>query len=170
MFNSRGSWLVAGLAIGFIVGLNVAGVWPQIPVHATATHGQENFAMCTGQVEDEMEGVYLLDFITGDLRGAVLGINTRTFLTVYQHNVSADFGNVKNPKYLMISGTADVRRQMAVPIGGSVIYIAEMTSGRLACYAVPWVPGRSNFNTPLKSDFLLLDGFKFRNAPIRNNE
>ncbi len=144
MLKSHGPWLAIGLSIGIIGGLNVAGIWPQIPIHASATHGQENFAMCTGAIDPEVEAVYLLDFVTGDLKAAVLSINTRMFNTFYTHNVSKDFGSVKNPKYLMVSGNADMRRQLAVPVGSGVIYIAEMTSGQLAAYGLPWNPGRGD--------------------------
>ena len=167
MLKSRGAWLAIGLGIGMIIGLNVAGLWPQIPVHASATHGQENFAMCTGVVDPEVEAVYLLDFVTGDLKAAVLGINTRTFTTFYTYNVGKDFGNVKNPKYLMVSGGAEVRRQLAVPIGTGVVYIAEMTSGQLACYGLPWSPGRQSQAGVVTTTFLPLDKFKFRTTAIR---
>jgi hypothetical protein len=167
MLKSRGAWLAIGLGIGVIGGLNVAGLWPQVPIHAFATHGQENFAMCTGPVEADIEAVYLLDFITGDLKAAVLSINTRTFTTFYTYNVSKDFGNVKNPKYLMVSGNAELRRQLAVPIGSGVIYIAEMTSGQLACYGLPWTPGRQGVAAVVTTTFLPLDKFKFRANVIR---
>ncbi len=161
------SWLSIGFAVGLVVGLNVAGYWPQIPVHASATHGQDNFAIATGLVEDQMEAVYMLDFITGDLKACVLSINTRTFLTFYSYNVSKDFGSIKNPKYLMVTGMADVRRQLNVPIGVSVIYVAEMTSGQLACYGLPWTPGRQQLNTTIKGTFLPMDIIKFRTAAVR---
>lgn len=170
MLKSRGSWLAIGLVVGLVAGLNLGGFWPQIPIHATATHGQENFAICTGSIDPEMEAVFLLDFTTGDLKAAVLSINTRAFNTYYTHNISKDFGNVKNPKYLMVSGFADMRRALNVPVGQGVIYIAEMTSGQLACYGLPWQPGRGAQVNPMVMEFLPLDKFKFRNQAIRGAE
>ncbi len=172
MVNSRGAWLAIGLGIGLVLGLNLAGIWPNIPVHATATHGQDNFAMCTGTVDPELEAVYMLDYVTGDLKAAILSINTRTFTTFYQHNVSKDFaganGNpIKNPRYLMVSGFADLRRAVAVPIGQGVIYIAEMNSGQLACYGLPWTPGRQAVAGNVQSEFVMLDRLKFRTTAIR---
>jgi hypothetical protein len=167
MLKSHGAWLAIGLGIGIIGGLNIAGIWPQIPVHASATHGQENFAMCTGSIDPDIEAVYMLDFVTGDLKAAVMSINTRMFNTFYTYNVSKDFGNVKNPKYLMVSGSADLRRQLAVPIGSGVIYIAEMTSGQLAAYGLPWTPGRTSQLNVVTTTFLPLDKFKFRTTAIR---
>ena len=65
MLKSRATWLAIGLAAGLVIGLNVAGIWPQIPIHASATAGQDNFAMCTGTIDPEVEAVYLLDYVTG---------------------------------------------------------------------------------------------------------
>ena len=39
MLNTRGVWLVGGIVLGTIFGLSMAGLWPQVPVHAVATHG-----------------------------------------------------------------------------------------------------------------------------------
>lgn len=175
MMKSRGSWLAVGLAVGFVVGLNVGGYWPQIPIHASATHGQDNFAICTGSIDPEMEAVFLLDFITGDLRAAVLSVNTRTFMTFFARNISKDFtdgkgAEVKNPKYLMVTGFADMRRQTNIPVGQAVVYIAEMNSGQLACYGLPWNPARQSQAGQLMMEFLPLDKFKFRQQIIRGQD
>jgi hypothetical protein len=169
MMQSRGTWLAIGLAVGLVVGLNLGGYWPQVPIHAHATHGQDNFAICTGTIDPEIEAVYLLDYVTGDLKAAVLSINTRMFNTYYSYNISKDFSpnGIKNPRYLMVSGFADMRRSVAVPIGQGVIYIAEMTSGQVACYGLPWSPGRQSSNAPVTATVLLLDKLKFRTTAIR---
>ncbi len=60
------AWLGAGLAIGLVIGLNAAGWWPQVPIHAVATHGQENFAICTTPMDEDVEAVFVLDDLTGD--------------------------------------------------------------------------------------------------------
>ncbi len=70
--HSRPAWLAAGAVLGLVVGLNVSGVWPSIPLHATATQGLDKFAIATGLVDDSVEAVYFLDFLTGDLRAAVI--------------------------------------------------------------------------------------------------
>ena len=54
-------------------GLVLSGLWPQTPLHATATDRSDTFAIATGAVDDDTEAVYFLDFLTGDLRAVVLG-------------------------------------------------------------------------------------------------
>ena len=49
---------------------------------------------------------------------------------------------VKNPKYLMVTGEAQATQGFGANgrIGRSVLYIAEVNSGWVACYAAPWIP------------------------------
>ena len=61
-------WLVA-VGIGLVAGLVLSGFWPHTPLYAVATDRIETFAMATGPVDDEVEAVYFLDFLTGDLAG-----------------------------------------------------------------------------------------------------
>ena len=66
MLQSRWACLGLGIVIGAVVAANLAGLWPQTPVHATATHGQENFAIATGPIGTDVEAVYILDYLTGE--------------------------------------------------------------------------------------------------------
>jgi hypothetical protein len=99
MGRSQGVWLVGGVVLGALVALNIAGLWPKVPVHAVATHGQENFAMATGIISSNIEAVFILDFVTGDLRGGVLNLQNGKFMSIYEYNILRDFGGVplKNP-------------------------------------------------------------------------
>jgi hypothetical protein len=168
MFKSRWSWHASGVALVLIVGLNVAGLWPQIPIHAVATHGDEQCAIATGPIDSNIEAVYVLDTVTGNLKAAVLNLQTGKFMSFFEHDVKNDLAvSVKNPKYLMVTGAADLRRGLAGQIGSSVLYVAEVTSGQVAAYGMPWTSGRANMAAPFKGPFILLDGFKFRTANIR---
>lgn len=168
MFNSRWSVFVVGAAIGLAVGISVSGVLPQVPVHAVATHGQDNFAICTGPVDQDIEAVLFMDFLTGDLRGAVMGIQTRQFNALYEHNVLKDFpSGIKNPKFLVVTGVADLRRGQ-VPLGQTVVYVGEVTSGQVNAYGMPWTPGRQAITAGSKHPLVLLDTMRFRTAAVRN--
>ncbi len=172
MANSRISWLVGGLAVGLIVGLNVSGWWPQVPVHAVATHGQDNFAIATGVLDENVEGIFVLDAITGDLKGAAMNIQTRRFNTWYEYNVSRDLQTAgsKNPRYRMVTGMTNIRQVVAAgQLGRTVIYVAEATSGQMMAYGVPWVTGRHSSPVLLRERFIPLDRWQFRTTAIRDN-
>lgn len=128
-------WLLAGLLLGLII----SGLWPRQPLHAVATDRAETFAIATGPVDEEVEAVYFLDFLTGTLRAGVLSNQGQGFQSLYQTNVTTDlraFIELRNaeirarnaalirkglppqpevewptsPNYLMVTGIADVRR------------------------------------------------------------
>jgi hypothetical protein len=168
MSSARVGWGVAGLAIGLVVGLNLAGLWPQIPVHAVSTHGEETFGMCTAPVDSMNEAVIILDYVTGDMMGWAINVQRKPqFLAAFKYNVSKDLaGSVKNPKYLMVSGLVDNRQgaTAAGKLGNAAIYVAEINSGQMAAYAIPWQPQRHSAGQPQAGAFIPLDRVKFRDV------
>ena len=89
----------------------------------------------------------------------------------YDYNVTRDLpaANSKNPHYRMVSGVANIRQNIAAgPLAQSVIYVAEVTSGQLVAYGVPWVSGRANGMVPVTSTLVPLDRWQYRTTPVRN--
>ena len=139
----KSRWPIA-MGIGLAAGLMLGGLWPYTPLHAVSTDRADTYAIATGPVDAEVEAVYFLDFLTGDLGAVVLGKKPLTWTGFFRTNVSADLGvdPQKNPKYLMVTGIAGLRRAggtRAQP-SNAVCYVAEITSGKLAAYAIPWQP------------------------------
>ncbi len=157
--------------MGATVGLAIGGLWPTAPLHATATDRQESFAMATGMIEGGFEAIFTLDFLTGDLRAAVPAFNNpRAFSALYAHNVMQDLGVEvgKNPKFMIVTGTASLRSGGAFQYGGSVVYIAEVTTGKLAMYAVAFSPAMMNrIYTGQPMDFTLLNVVPIRTTALR---
>ena len=172
---SRSRWgtLAVGLAIGVIAGLNLQGLWPSMPLHASATHGQDNFAICTGFVDEDIEAIYFLDFLTGDMKAAVLalrGPRSGKFNAAFEYNILQDFnaGEDKSPKYLMVTGEANLPRGRAnFQFARSVVYVAEATTGQIACYTIPWNSTAQAAGQPFRAQFVPLDKLQFRTAVIR---
>jgi hypothetical protein len=159
------------LAAGVIVGLVLGGLWPDSPAHAVATAQIESFAVCTAPIDDEGEGIFFLDYLTGDLKGATLSPNNGKFAAFFQANVTADLGidPSKAPKYLLVSGVNNFRRAAGGPqFGSSTIYVAELTSGKVVAYGIPWQRNARNANAPIQANLMLLDSFQFRNVQVRN--
>ena len=172
--SRSGHWIWAGVAgfIGLVVGANATSWLPRTPVLASATHGENSFAVCTGELDEDVEGVFFLDFLTGDLKAGVLSMQNGKFMTAYERNVTGDFAKgVKNPRYLMVSGRANLRRGAgAQPMPGrAVVYVAEINSGIVAAYGIPWSASRASATSPLKSEIVLLDRTKFRTRAIRDS-
>ena len=166
--GTHSRWLIV-LAIGMLGGMVLSGLWPQSPLYAVATDRIESFAMATGYVEPDIEAVYFLDFLTGDLSAVVLGKQRGTWSGFFYTNVSADLGidQQKNPKYMMVTGTAYLRRA-----GGSrqqpsnaMCYVAEVTTGKVAAYAIPWASSMYSAGQPQKGQLVPMGVTQFR-APM----
>ncbi len=173
MAQTKAGWLTLGMVIGLIIGVSLSGILPQTPVHAVATHGQDSFAIATGPVQDEIEALFFLDFLTGDLSAAVLSFQNGRFLSKFTYNVSRDLmpPGAKNPRYLMVTGIADFKRGFGnMQPGRAVVYVAEATSGQVAVYAIPWVPQLQTTGRPQSGPLILLDKKPFRNVVIRKEE
>jgi hypothetical protein len=158
-------WMGGGLVLGLVFG----GLWPDSPAHAVATSQIESFAACTTPLDNDIEGIFILDSITGDLKGTALNPVTRTFTVSFGTNVAAAFGldAAAKPRYLMVSGAANFRGGSGNQRpANSIIYVAEMTSGKVAAYAIPWSSQRPT--APTMVPLQLIGAFSFRDNVVRN--
>lgn len=175
--NSRLQSLVNALAL-LIVGAACGAVstvlcWSGLPgqhVLASATQGEDNFSIATGLVDDDLEGFFFLDFLTGDLRAAIISRRTGKFSGFFEYNVTQDFGTLaQNPKYLMVTGLVDMPRgRGASQISRCLIYIAEATSGQVFAYALPYSSTLNAAGKTQTGTFALVDGGPFRTAFVRD--
>ncbi len=170
--QNRFTWLAAGALIGLVVGLNAAGLWPSIPLHATATHGLDKFAIATGLVDDSVEAIYFLDFLTGDLRAAVVNPKTGKFNALYTRNIATDFGQVgAGARYLIVTGYADMPRGRAnFQFAKSIVYVAEASTGVIAAYTIPWYSAMQAAGKSEEGLFVPLDVRQFRTAFVRDEQ
>jgi len=165
MPNMLRRYPLAWLFIGIAVGLVLSGVWPETPLRAVATDRIDTFAVATGPVDEDCEAVFFLDFLTGDLRAVVLSKNTGKFTSFFSYNVLQDLGidPAKNPRFMMVTGMVNLRRGPGhAGVGRSVVYISEVTTGKVAAYALPWTP--QAHLTGAKAPFIPLDVTRFRAA------
>lgn len=164
--QSKWFWLGLGLVLGAVGG----GFLPHAPLHAVATDRQENFAIATGIVDDNLEGIFFLDSLTGDLKGAVVNPVRGVIGLTYARNILADLNvdPAKNPKFMMVTGELQVRGP-----GGpgqyapTVIYVAEATSGMMAVYALPFNSGALTNSVGQQNEFIKLFAGPFRQAVVR---
>lgn len=165
MFKSqdqRTRWL----ALGFLAGLAVSFFWPHEPLQASATDRSSQFGLCTGKVSiiDPIEGVYVLDFLTGQLKGAVMNRQIGKFTAFYFRDVAKDLAvdPQTKPSYAMVTGDAQLTARGGSPPATGLIYVAELTSGKVAAYTYEWRE-TTNLVGPLL--MVPIDVFQFR-APL----
>jgi hypothetical protein len=169
-FSSRWAYLGFGLVIGLIVGLNLEGLWPSMPLHASATHGIDKFAIATGLVDGSVEALYFLDFLTGDLRAAVINPKTGKFNSFFTRNIAADFGGAgRNSGYLLVTGSVNMPRGAnSFQYSQSIVYVAEASTGAVAAYTIPWNSSLQASGKTQNGDFRPLDVKQFRTAFVRD--
>ena len=161
--------LAVGLAvaIGLAVGLMLGGLWPQTSLHATATDRMDTFAIATGEVDEDVEAIYFLDFLTGDLRALIMGKQAGGFCGSYSFNVCEHLGidPGRNPRYLMVTGVASIRRGGSrLQLSRAVVYVAEVTSGKVGAYAIPWNPSMAAAGQKMSGNLLPVAVDQFRAA------
>jgi hypothetical protein len=169
-FKTRPASIGLGIVIGLVIGLNIQGIWPAIPLHASATHGLDKFAIATGLVDERVEALYFLDFLTGDMRAAVINPKTGKFNSFFTRNIANDFGGAgRNTGYLMVTGSVDMPRGTAkFQYAESIVYVADASTGQVAAYTIPWNSTAHNAGTSQFGEFQPLDVQAFRTAFVRD--
>jgi hypothetical protein len=136
--------VVAGVVV-FAAGVAV-GTWYRgpdaTPVFAATAASDDAFAVCTVPIGNVTEGLFLLDFETGDLTGGVLNGSTAKFAASYRHNVLKDLGfkagKVKGPKFLLTTGLVEFVGNTAAGMAASVLYVTDVATGVTVAYGIPW--------------------------------
>lgn len=154
-----GASALAAVTLGVVLAVGLGGPlavrpWERRPerVFALTSEADGSFAVCTVPLDGGVEGFFMLDFETGDLSGGVLSPSTSKFAASYKYNVLKDLGfkagQVKNPKFLLVSGAADVR-QASAALASSVLYVTDSSTGTTVAYGIPWSGQQPQVLAPL---------------------
>jgi hypothetical protein len=158
--RSRFFWMGVGLAAG----LCIAYFWPHEPVHAFATDRTQKFALLSGPAgPPDLEGVFLLDFLTGNLQGHVLNARVGQFTRSYYRNIGPDFqlDAKTEPQWAVVTGSANLAASRGTQWGHCLVYVAELTSGKVIAYGYPYSETQRKMEP---QTFEMIDGFQFREA------
>ncbi|MFM9057662.1 MAG: hypothetical protein ACKOSQ_00795 [Planctomycetaceae bacterium] len=156
MLLSSAGLFAAGVAVGAFA---PRADMPRV-LAATAV-ADDSFAACTAAIDDGIEGLFLLDFETGDLTGGVLNRTTSKFSTGYRCNVLKDLGfkagKAKGPKFLLTTGLADFAGNAGTAMARSVLYVTDASTGVTVAYAIPWNAQQANAAAPTSAQLVPLD-------------
>ena len=171
MFHTLGGSRCVWLALGLAIGLSASGLVPHAPLHAVGNATGDTFAIATGPMDEEVEAVFFLDFLTGDLSAAALNPRLLRFNALFKTNViqAMQIDVSKNPKFAMITGMFGTRRGAGPGMGQSLVYVAESTTGRVGAFATPWERSMATANKPMTGMLRLLHVAELRTAVVRPN-
>ena len=139
-------------------------------LQASSASQAESFAMATGAIDSDVEGCFMLDFLTGELQCVVLNYRTGRFGGFFRTNVIADLGSdpVKKPKYVMVAGAINFPRGAAAARPGhSVVYVLDTTTGNYAAYGLPWRRELAATGQGQMSGLVLMDVGRARTAALQ---
>jgi hypothetical protein len=109
-------------------------------LNATASHGADTMAIATGPIDDS-EGLFVLDYLTGELTCYVLNSRSGKFDAGFKSNVIQALGvePAKKPKYLMVTGAANFPRGIGgSKLGQCAIYVVDSNTGHFGVWGVPF--------------------------------
>ncbi len=107
-------------------------------LNATATHGGADMAVATGLMDEDSEGLYTLDFKTGELTCFVYYPRMQRFGGMYKTNVTQQLAATRNAEYLMVTGRATTPSTGSTSRPAlSLVYVVDTKSGQFAAYGVP---------------------------------
>lgn len=140
------------------------------PLLAAAAVAGDSMAVATGPVGRDSEGIFFLDFITGDLQCLVYYPRAGGFGAHYVANVMQQLGGGgQNSKYLMVTGQATVPGSTggARP-GASLVYVTDTSTGVFAAYAVPWDPTAETGGRMQSGTLVYAGGGAIRNYQLQD--
>ncbi len=137
---------IAGFSFWFSMSLrdgsSVGNSTHFIGVQATATARNDSFSAATGSIDENVEGLFLLDPLTGQLSCYILNPYKLAFTMVYRYNkVLEDLGmqKEKGARLLLLTGLVDYKLKSGTEKPSqAVAYVVDSASGNFAAYAVPW--------------------------------
>lgn len=178
-------FLLAGVAIGLLIGgamtagvlmgrrtapLADGGSLGDLRLKAMAAHGNDSFAIATGVIDDEVEGLYTLDFLTGDLQCFVINPRTGNYGGWFRTNVSKDLSpeGSKKPSFLLVTGTIQVQGATGNQRpAGSLCYVVDANTGNAAAYSFPWGKSISAQGVPQSTPMITVAKWKTRTVGVR---
>jgi hypothetical protein len=170
---------VAGLALGGALALGVLlgqRSQPAVPalgplqLKATATHGSDTFAIATGAIDEDVEGLFTLDYLTGDLQCFVINPRNGAVGGWFKTNVAAAFSGErgKKPAYLLTTGhITPTGGYGAGKPAGCLCYVADANTGEVAAFTFPWVKAATTAGQPQMRPMSLVKMWKARDVDLR---
>ncbi len=127
-------------------------------------------AVATGQISDDAEEIFFLDFNTGDLQCLVYYPRVRAFGARFYINVLPQLGGGgRNSQYLLVTGQAVSKGTSGTTRpGGSLVYVTDVTKGTFAAYAVPWDTTAESSGRVQSMPLVPVGGGSIRNYQLQN--
>jgi len=133
----------------------IGNLFPTIDAAAAVT--SEKFSLATGPVSPDADGLFMLDHNSGLLQCSVIYPRLGRFMANFTVNVNEALpSGGKGGQYMIATGLANFPSSSSRPAASSVVYVLEVTSGKYACYGIPFNRVALNANQPQQSPMILI--------------
>lgn len=112
---------------------------PTLDLNAGTSARSKSMSMATGLVDGNVEGLFLLDHVSGKLQCWVLSPKTGAVGGYYVANPGQDLmgaGKTGQPEYMMVTGNFFFASSGNVAPGQSICYVADANSGNVIGYGL----------------------------------
>jgi len=175
------NWMIAGaIALALLIGLTTGiGVFvgnklaqnravdsippiPQLPLqlHAGTSTRTKSLSMATGQIDERVEGLFLLDHSSGNLQCWILNSRDGKPTGFYTANVKQDLGGAGKTgesDYVMVTGDFFFRGGAGNDVPGrTVCYVGDASSGNVVGYGLEYNQSAITRGTPFKGVLTVL--------------
>jgi hypothetical protein len=161
--------MTAGVVLGRLAASADQPNLAELRLKALASHGSDSFAIATGIVDEDSEGLYTLDFLTGDLQCFVINRNlavTGWFKTNVAKELTPE--GTKKPNYLIATGKVTVQGASGNQRpAASVCWVVDANTGNVAAYSFPWNKSLASAGAAQAKDMVTITKFKSRSVNLR---
>jgi hypothetical protein len=127
----------------FAVGVSAVCFLPWSATRATTGDRNESVIIATfpfstmhAETKSPLDGVVIIERETGFMRGGVLNPMTGKFETFYYRDLMKNFDIDEDPRFCLVTGHGQWKRDVGLQqYGAGVIYVAEVSSGKVVGYA-----------------------------------
>ncbi len=129
----------------------------------------KGIAMATGSISEEVEGVFVLDRLTGRLQCWLLSPLTGKISAVFSADAAAALGTDKGePDYVMVTGGFFIKqRNGASRPANSVVYVADGKTGKFVGLSLVYNRTQLNNGVAQNGEMKVVCSGSIRDAAIR---
>ncbi len=135
-----------------------------------ATSMGKSISVATGWVDDSVEGLYVLDHLTGNLQCWVMNSRSGEIGGVFRGNVTAALGlqAKADPDYVIATGRFDFKhfRQGNFKYANCICYVGESSTGKILAYSFTYDPTTGALGQPQMGELTLIATIPFRDESL----
>lgn len=178
------SGVIAAMSTGFYLGQSTSNTaanraelnqqfqaaQQQLPLRlqADSASGGKTISMATGPINNDVEGLYILDHLTGILQCWLLNPRTGDVGGIYVADVNTVLGLDKgDPDFVMTTGKFYIKSQGNMKAADTIVYVGEGASGKVAGFSLTYDKGGIQRGVVQRGELAVVCAGPIRNTNIR---